>query len=66
MTLNEFEKLSDEIRLMKIDLLELRRKVIAAENDALRIRIKSNANKRRDYKHEADKLRAEVQPQLPF
>lgn len=66
MTLNEFEKLSDEIRLMKIDLLELRRKVIAAENDALRIRIKSNANKRRDYKREADKLRAEVQPQLPF
>lgn len=66
MTLSEFEKLSDEIRLMKIDLLELRRKVIAAENDALRVRIKSNANKRRDYKREADKLRAEVQPQLPF
>lgn len=66
MTLTEFEHLSAEVVQLKIDLFELRNKIIAEENNALRLRMKTNAQTRRNNKAEIKRLRKELQPDLPF
>lgn len=65
-SLSEFESLATEIREMKIDLLKIKNRVIASENIAMRLRLKQNAEQKRKNNKDIEKLRREVQGELPF
>lgn len=66
MTLSEFESLANEVRQLKIDLLQIKNRVIAAENSEIRLRLKKNAAQRRENFMQIENLRREAQPTLPF
>lgn len=66
MTLSEFESLANEVRQLKIDLLQIKNRVIAAENSEIRLRLKKNAAQRRENFMQIESLRREAQPTLPF
>lgn len=59
-------ELSTELYKAKIEILRLKRHMLALENDTMRLKIKSNAQIRRNLKSEIKKMHAELNPPLPF
>lgn len=60
------EQLTKELYETKIELLRVKRHLLAVDNDAMRLKIKMNAQARRQLKNEIQKLHSELQPKLPF
>lgn len=60
------EQLTKELYETKIELLRVKRHLLAVDNDAMRLKIKMNAQARRNLKNEIQKLHSELQPKLPF
>lgn len=61
--MNEIEM---ELHNTKVEVIRLKRHVLAVENDTMRLRIKMNAEIRRGLKKELEKLHEDIQPKLPF
>lgn len=59
-------ELTKELYESKVKVCKLRRKLLAIQNEVYRLKIRENANERRQLKNEIKKLRDELQPQLPF
>lgn len=60
------DAIAAEINAMKIDLAKLKIRAIMTENDALRQKLKFNAQRRRSLKHELEQLRKQNIIELPF
>lgn len=62
----QMDVIAAEINAMKIDLAKLKIRAIMAENDALRQKLKFNAQRRRSLKRELEELRKQAVIELPF
>lgn len=60
------DAIAAEINAMKIDLAKLKIRAIMTENDALRQKLKFNAQRRRSLKRELEELRKQAVIELPF
>lgn len=60
------EEMQVELYKTKIEVLRLKRHLLAVENDAMRLRIKQNAEHRRKLKKEITRMHGELNPPLPF
>lgn len=60
------EQLTKELYEAKVEILRLKRHLLAVDNDAMRLKIRMNADTRRKLKAEIKKLHAEINPPLPF
>lgn len=60
------EAIQAEIHAMKMDLAKLKIRAIMTENEALRQKLRLNAQRRRSLKHELEQLRKKAVIELPF